>query len=356
MVRTRTETRGIPHNGACTMKALVRVPGGAGVELTEQPDPRPGPGEVVVAVHSCGICGSDVHAAEAGVMRPGSIPGHELSGTIAELGGHVRDWRIGQPVAVNPLGSCGECEWCSREMPIQCRGRPNLGLSAPGGFAEFIAVPAAQLVAWPEDVPLEHGSRAEPMAVAVRAVREAAPAAGDNALVYGVGPIGLHVIVALRAARAGCIVAVGRSSAGRRAAASGVGADVVVDSRETDVAEYLAGAGIQVHQAYECAGTPNALLACMRALRPGGAIVGVALGRELSEFDSHLFVARGMRMVSACAYGEADFRHASELVIAHGTEIESLISDRVPLDAAPEAFIRLRTPGDLVAVLVQPWR
>src|SRR5262245_27579300 len=127
------------------MRALVRVEGG-GVALSEQPDPSPGPEDVIVAVHSCGICGSDVH----GVMRAGGIPGHELSGTIAQLGSAVRDWRVGQAVAVNPLGGCGACEWCLRELLIGCSNRPNLGLNAPGGFAEYVSAHQSQLFALPD--------------------------------------------------------------------------------------------------------------------------------------------------------------------------------------------------------------
>jgi threonine dehydrogenase-like Zn-dependent dehydrogenase len=194
------------------------------------------------------------------------------------------------------------------------------------------------------------------MAVALRAIAEAAPAAGDNALVYGVGPIGLHLIVALRAAGAGTIVAVGRSSAGRRAAAAAVGADVVLDSRETEPAEYVRQAGLEIAHAYDCAGDPNVLLSSCRALRAGGTLVGVALGRTPSLLDTHLFVARSLRMVSACAYGNGDFGRALELVAAQPAAVERLISERIGLEAGPDAFIRLRTPGDLVAVLVQPWR
>src|SRR5262249_27762784 len=162
-----------------------RVQGG--VALDDQPDPTPGPEDVVVAVHSCGICGSDVHAAEANVLRTGGVPGHEFAGTIAELGRDVNGWRVGQAVAVNPLRGCGSCEWCQRERLIRCTGRPNLGLGAPGGFAEYVAVHRSQLFALPEGVPTEYGSRVEPLAVGVRAIAEAGSPAGCNAIVFGVG-------------------------------------------------------------------------------------------------------------------------------------------------------------------------
>src|SRR5439155_435204 len=82
--------------------------------------PEPAPDEVLVAVQACGICGSDVHAAEANTTRSGGIPGHEFSGTIARLGADVSGWREGQAVAVNPLGSCGTCEPCHHGIPIRC--------------------------------------------------------------------------------------------------------------------------------------------------------------------------------------------------------------------------------------------
>lgn len=336
------------------MRALVRVPGG--VQVEEQPDPRPGPQEVVVSVHSCGICGSDVHGAEANTFRAGGIPGHELSGTIAAVGTDVADWRVGQAVAVNPLGSCGQCEWCQRQMLIRCTGRPNLGLSAPGGFAEYVGAHQSQLFAWPEGLPLEYGSRVEPLAVGVRAIVEAGPPDGCTAIVLGVGPIGLHLIQALRASGAGTIIAVGRSSEGRRRAAAAVGADVVLDSRETDVAEYVAAQGIDVAQAYECSADPQALVQLCRAVRPAGTIVAVALGWTPAQFDTHLFVAKGQRMFGACAYGNADFARALDLIASGAVDVEPLISERVPLADGPDAFVRLRRPGNLVSVLVQPWR
>jgi threonine dehydrogenase-like Zn-dependent dehydrogenase len=334
------------------VKALIRVPGG--VEVAEEPDPAPGPEDVVVAVHSCGICGSDVHSAEANTGRSHGIPGHEFSGTIAEVGRDVRGWRVGQAVAVNPLGGCGHCEWCQREMLIRCTNRPNLGLGANGGFAEYVAVHHSQLFALPEGLPVEYGSRAEPLAVGLRAISEAGSPAGLNAIVFGVGPIGLLLVEGLRALGAGTIIAVGRSSAGRRVAAGRVGADVVLDSRETDVADYVAEHGIEVAQAYECSADPQALVVLNRAVRGAGAIAVVAIPREPVFVDAHLMVNRGQRMVGACAFGNRDYAKSLELIASGKVDMEPLISERVPLEKGPDAFIRLRHPGDLVSVLVQP--
>ena len=324
--------------------------------MCEAADPVPGAEDVVVAVHSCGICGSDVHAAEASTVRRGGIPGHEMCGTIAAIGAQVSGLAVGQAVAINPLGGCGNCEWCQRELLIRCTNRPNLGLNAAGGFAEYVCAHSSQVFPLPSGVALEYGSRVEPLAVAVRAVAEAGSPAGCNAIVFGVGPIGLNVIQVLRASGAGMIVAVGRSSSGRRAAAVVVGADEVLDSREIDVADYVASRGIPMSQAYECSADPTALDLLSRSLDVAGTIVGVGLGDVPAQLDMHRFVTRAQRLVSACAFGNRDFARALELITTGKANVEPLISERIPLSEAPDAFVRLRTPGKLVSVLVQPWR
>jgi (R,R)-butanediol dehydrogenase/meso-butanediol dehydrogenase/diacetyl reductase len=186
----------------------------------------------------------------------------------------------------------------------------------------------------------------------LRGIVEAQPAPGDNALVFGVGPIGLCVILGLRASGAGTIVAVGRSE-GRRAAAERLGADIVIDSRETDVAEYCQQKGIELHQAYECSGHPDAIQTCFHALRTGGTLVALALGRDAT-FNPHLFVTKNLRMVAGCAFGAAEYNRACELIGSGAVDVEPLISERVSLAGGVDAIQRLRTPGNLVSVLIQP--
>jgi threonine dehydrogenase-like Zn-dependent dehydrogenase len=335
------------------VRALVAVPDG--VEVAELPDPEPAPDEVVVAVHSCGICGSDVHNVEHGSARPGQVLGHEFAGTVAEAGREAGAWRVGQPVAVNPLGGCGTCPACRQRLPFLCQRVPNLGLTAPGGLAELVAVPRAQVHALPDGVDAELGAHAEPLAVALHAIELACPAPGDDALVFGVGPIGLKVVLALRAAGAGRVVAVGRSP-GRRAAAEAVGADVVLDARETDVAEYAAGAGLAFQQVYECSGAPDAVPTCVSVLAVGGTLVEVALPRAPTLLELRPFVSRNLHLVGSCAFSNENYRQAVDLLSSGALDVRPLVSERVSLSGAPDAFMRLRRPEHLVGVLVQPWR
>jgi threonine dehydrogenase-like Zn-dependent dehydrogenase len=335
------------------VRALIAA--GDGVEVGQVPDPAPGQGEVVVRVEACGICGSDVHAVEHGEVAAGRILGHEFAGQIAALGPGVTEWQPGQPVAVNPLGSCGDCLACGKGMPLLCGVVPNLGLSAPGGYAEYVAVPAAQLVALPADVPPEVGAHAEPLAVALQAVELAGAGPGEAALVYGVGTIGLNVIMALRLAGASQIVAAGRSG-GRRAAAAAAGASIVLDTRDTDVPAFLAEAGIRCGSAYECSGAASALDETLSVLAPGGTSVQLALTPGPSPVHARQLAARGLRVVGSCAFTAATYQRAVGYLTSGQVDGGGLISERVPLAAGPDALLRLRRPGDLVRVLVQPWR
>jgi len=335
------------------MKALVMQPGG--VEIVDRPDPHAEPDGAVVAVHSCGICGSDVHLVEAGVRYHGQVLGHEFSGTVVEVGRDVRDLSVGQVVAVNPLGGCGACAVCRRDLPFLCAAHPNLGLTAPGGFAELVSVRRAQLFALPEGVDAELGAHAEPLAVALHAIGLAGAAPGADALVFGVGPIGLKVIIGLRAAGAGRIVAVGRSP-GRRAAAAAVGADVVLDGRETDLGAYAAEERLTFPQIYECSAAPGALAQCVPLLAVGGTVVEVALPGAPETLDVRQFVSRNLHLVGSCAFGVAEYRRAVELLCSGAVDVTPLVSERVPLAGAPDALFRLRRPEQLVGVLVQPWR
>jgi threonine dehydrogenase-like Zn-dependent dehydrogenase len=324
------------------------------LELRDVPDPQPDPGTVVVKVHSAGICGSDVHGVESGMMPTGRTIGHELCGTVVDFGAGVDEWSVGTRVAVNPIGSCGHCEPCIADLPFMCRAVPNIGLSAPGGFAEYVSVPQGQIYALPDTLELELGCRAEPLAVALRAVALAEVRPGDTAVVYGVGSIGLHVIIALRALGAGTIVAIGRSEA-RRAAALTAGADVVLDGRSTSVTQYSESTGARFKHAFECSGALSAIEDVLPAMSLRASIIEVALTPQPSPISLKAFVHGEFRLIGSCAFSKSEYLHAVELLSSHGTEIGQLITDRIALEDAPSMIVSMRNPSTNVGVIVQPW-
>ena len=333
------------------MKALVT--NGSGLELTELPDPEPAHGQVLVAVDSCGICGSDVHAVESGRAAPGRILGHEFSGRVAGVGPGVSGWQVGQAVAVNPLGSCGHCEWCGKGLFILCRSTPNLGLSAPGAYAELVVADQQQL-------------HRGPGRCAARA-RLARRAAGGRAAGYRRGRPGGGRQRARVRRRADRAVRDPRTAGERgrhhrrrrplggppRGCPDGWRRRGYRQPLLTDVAEYCQQAGIELHQAYECSGHPAATQTCLEALRTGGTLVQLALGTDAT-FNPRLFVTKNLRMVAGCAFGDAEYARSLDLICSGKVNVDPLISQRVSLADGAKAIIRLRTPGDLVSVLIQP--
>jgi threonine dehydrogenase-like Zn-dependent dehydrogenase len=334
------------------MKAVVCVPGG--VEVASVKDPVPGPDEVVVAVEACGLCGSDVHAVERGITVAGQILGHEFAGRVVEVGASAGAGLLGAAVAVNPIGSCGSCRACTRGVPFGCPTVPNLGITAQGAYAQYVAAPARQLVRLPEGLPVEEGAHAEPLAVALRAVDLARVGPGDSVLVHGVGPVGLNAIIALRLAGVDRIVGVGRS-AGRRAAAAAVGAHVVLDSRETSLSEYAAATGARFTALLDCSGAPGTLAEAMDVLEPGGTYVEVALTAEVPPVPLIRLVGGGLTIVGSCAFDAPTYARAVDHIGAGRVPVASLVSERIGLDATPRALVRLRAPGDTVRTLSRPW-
>lgn len=333
------------------MRALIAV--GRTVEVTTWPDPVPRPGEVVVAVHSCGICGSDVHGIEQGRVAHGRVLGHELSGTVVALGDGVDSVRVDDAVAVDPLGACGHCDECARGLSLRCAAVPNIGLDAPGGFAEYLSVPATQLHPL-GPASFEQGARVEPLAVALHAAHLAGAGPGCRAVVFGVGSIGLSVVLALRSLGAAEIVAIGRSP-GRRRAAEAAGADVV-DSSVIDLDSYFTERAGHFDAAFECSGAEEAFSLLVRALASNGRFVALALTSQVTPLALRELVARNLHVIGSCAFAPHEFAEALSLIATGAVDPSPLVSAQLSLQEAPAAFHDLRHPRDHVAALVQPWR
>lgn len=334
------------------MKAVVCTAGGTAV--ADLPDPVPAADEVVVEVEACGLCGSDVHAVEQGQTYDGQVLGHEFGGRVVEVGAEVDRGLVGQAVAVNPIGGCGRCAACVRGLPFRC-SVPNVGITRPGAFAQYVAAPAAQVVPVPEDLPLERAADAEPLAVALAAVRLARVRPGDAALVYGVGPIGLNAIVALRLAGVERIVAAGRSP-GRRAAAALMGATDVIDTREVSVREHAEAEKLSYAAVLECSAAPDAVPDALGVLGPGGVCVEVALAPHAPAVPLFPLLSEGHTLVGSCAFDAPDYRAAVDHLVTGRAPTHELVSEQVDLPSTPDALHRLRTPGELVRILTRPQR
>ncbi|SFF39297.1 Threonine dehydrogenase [Actinacidiphila alni] len=179
------------------MRALL-ITGPGRTELAEVPEPVPAAGEVLLAVEATGLCGTDLHLVHDGGPESAGplIPGHEVVGTLLELGSGVDDLRPGQRVCVDPLLACGSCRLCRAGRRNLCTRRSAVGITRPGGMAERLAVPAA--ACWPTTLPPERAVLAEPLACALHGVDRAGVRTGP-ALVLGAGAMGRLVAAALTA-------------------------------------------------------------------------------------------------------------------------------------------------------------
>lgn len=335
-----------------TMRAMVTLAPDR-VAVQEVPRPVPTSGSVLVRVIACGMCGSDVHRVQNGLATTGEIMGHEFAGVIEEVGEGVTGWTAGTPVAVNPIGRCGECQTCRAGLSLSCVEIPNLGLTAPGAYAEFVVAPVDQLVELPPDMDMDLASRAETLAVALEGIERSGLAPGQDALVFGVGPIGLAVIAGLRLRGAGRVIAVGRSQ-GRRAAAEEIGADVVLDGREVDLIEYCKENDLLFPAIFDCAGPTDALWTLQQVVAPNGTCVLLALTDEPAPVNVRLAIRKGLHIVGSSAYTREIFRSAVDHLAAGRVPGHILISETISLDEAPEAMVRMRTPGDTVGLVVHP--
>jgi L-idonate 5-dehydrogenase len=309
------------------MKAVVCVPGGT--EVAEVKDPSPADDQVVVAVEACGLCGSDVHAIALGLTWAGQILGHEFGGRVVEVGSSVSGRRIGQTVAVNPLGSCGSCRACARRVPFHCAAVPNVGITAPGAYAQYVAVPERQLVRLPDDLPVEMGAHAEPLAVALHAVHRAGDLRGRDVVVNGAGPIGSLVVAAARYRGAATVVAADIADSSL-AVARALGAD---ETRNLAAGDTLPE---DAELVFEASGAPAALGGVLRATARGGTVVqvgnlpGTAVPAVLGDL-----VTREISWIGAYRFVE-EISDALQ-AMCDGLDVSPLITHRFDLDRAAEA-------------------
>src|SRR5213594_4227897 len=183
------------------------------LEIADLPNPTPGPGEILVKVAACGICGSDVHGYDGSSGRriPPIVMGHEAAGIVAAAGSEVRKVFEGDRVTFDSTVFCGVCPYCLRGEINLCDNRRVLGVSCGdyrrhGAFAEFVAVPARICYKLPDNLSFELAAAIEPVSIAMHGVHRAQPLIGESCVVVGAGMIGLLVVQVLRVAGAGKII------------------------------------------------------------------------------------------------------------------------------------------------------
>jgi (R,R)-butanediol dehydrogenase/meso-butanediol dehydrogenase/diacetyl reductase len=268
------------------MRTAVYKAKGQPLVLEDIPIPRPGPGQVLVKVKACGICGSDVHAVNADWTPVNIVMGHEFSGVVAAIGEGVKGCRVGDRVLPLPQVSCGRCTACLSGNTFECTLWEPIDYNPKynGGYAEYVVVGELDAVALPDNIDFVAAASLQPMAVGLNAVRRAGLTIDDQVLIIGGGPIGLGIAQWARSFGIAHVV-LSEILGNRREVALQMGATAVIDpTQDKDVSaafEHLTGK--QPTTIFEAVGIPGMIQRCVEMADPGTKIIVVGMCQETDQ-------------------------------------------------------------------------
>jgi L-idonate 5-dehydrogenase len=329
------------------MKTRVcRLYGQNDLRIEVEDAPAPGAGQVLLAIASGGICGSDMHYhSEGGIgtirVREPIILGHEASGRVLSVGPGVRGLAEGDGVAINPSRPCGGCTYCVEGLPVHCLKMRFNGSAIrlphqQGLFRDRIVVDAAQCIPVPAGSDLNAVACAEPLAVCLHAAKIAGPMDGKRVLVTGAGPIGiLCAAIAARAGAAEIVVTDLEDAVLEVALQMGATRTINVARSPDDMARYSQEKGY-FHLAFECSAAAPAISSAIAALRPLGVLVQVGV-TGATPIPVNMLVAKEIRMQGTHRFNE-EFAEAVAAIISGRIDPRPIITGRYPLEDAAHAF------------------
>jgi (R,R)-butanediol dehydrogenase/meso-butanediol dehydrogenase/diacetyl reductase len=338
------------------MKSAVFHAAGEPLVIERRPDPDPGPGEVVMKVHSCGICGSDLHMtqghAPAFDYPSGTIPGHEYAGEVVAVGADVTGVRIGDRISALPFTGCGHCPACQKGNPSHCPEFRGLG----SGFSEYVAVSERTSIKLPPSLSYDDGALLEPLAVGLHGAAMAGIRPGSTVLVMGAGPIGLAATFFARKLGAGRIVVLANSTR-REDLALQMGADAFIVQSEAQPLETAlrAAFGALPDVVLECAGQPGCIGQAIQAVRKSGTVVVLGFCTSSDSFVPATAVWKEINLRFSNTYTVDDFRYVAQVLARGSLEPRAMITRHISLDDVPSVFEELRTPSGHCKVMIHPW-
>ncbi|HEX4037855.1 MAG TPA: galactitol-1-phosphate 5-dehydrogenase [Acidobacteriaceae bacterium] len=348
------------------MKALLLREYGL-LQLTDLPTPAPGPGELLIQVAACGICGSDVHGFDGSSGRriPPIVMGHEAAGIVAAAGDGVAAFQPGDRVTFDSTVSCGACPCCQRGEINLCDRREVLGVSCgeyrrAGAFAEFVTVPDRIAYKLPANLSFAEAAMLEPTAVALHAVRVSEIRDGATALVLGAGMIGLLTLQAARAA--GCSrVFIADIDPTRLQLAASLGASETIqlsnDLSGPDLAAAIlsrTGPGPGLDLALEAVGREETIQAAIHSVRKGGTVTLIGNITPQVAIPLQIVVSRQLRLQGTAA-SAGEYPQAIDLISRGIIQVKPLITAVAPLEEGPRWFDRLYAhEPNLMKIVLSP--
>jgi L-iditol 2-dehydrogenase len=313
-------------------------------EFIDRPCPEPGPGEVRVRVEAVGVCGSDLHYFSEGSIGDTRcvypmVLGHEPAGVIDKLGAGVSGWAPGDRAIFEPALYCYHCEFCLTGRHNICANIRFLSMPEdPGFLREYVNLPLTNLLPLPPGLSMAEGALAEPLAVVLHSLQFASLRAGETAVVFGAGPIGLLTVAALRLSGASRIWAV-EPVPTRRSLALTVGADAALDPSESAAGSILRETGRRgVDVAFDCASKDDTLNECLHATRNGGRVILTGIpSAEQVPIDFHV-----MRRKELALFNVRRSNHetgaAIDMLAREAARFRPMLTHTLPLEGVQQAF------------------
>lgn len=334
------------------------------MELVNIEKPKAGPGQVLVKVVYCGICGTDIHAYQTkGIFQGELIPGHESVGIVEEVGEGVSCVKAGDRVAVGPPGDCGNCYSCNTGHPNTCvHAFPDtlgIGPGTQGAYAEYVLsrYPQNELFLIPEGMPMEQAVLFDLIGVGFHAVRRSELRLGDIAVVFGCGSVGLSVIQSAKLSGARRVIAFDMKAACLKRALA-AGADAAYEPTEENIhmvkdtyLSHQAGA----HVCFEAAGNVNALYGCIELCMPNGQIMSIGSDSNPAQIRTAALGPMEYDLKFSFTYTKEEIHQLFEMICSGKFSTEVYTTYKAPLEKAEQMIIdQIQGKIDVARVLLAP--
>jgi len=336
------------------------------IRIEDRPIPKAGPGQMVVKIDYCGVCGTDIEAYKYEIVKPVIVLGHENVATVYEIGEGVEGFAVGDKVLCGPPSYCKEqCSACKSGRPNICaHGFPRTnGIGGPdGGYAENMLIddPAhTMIIPIPDGVDPKDAVLFDVCCVALHSLRKSKFKFGDTVAISGTGPIGLAAIQFAKAAGARTVLVIGRTEA-KREICMRYGADAYIPSKEVDdlgaaVREALGnpdGADVTL----ECAGNQESLMNCVMSVAKAGSevqLVGI-IGEPLSQLNLAPVIPREIELICSFTYTPEEIEMYLEMLAKKKIEFPGMVTDIIALDECVEKGVDRKDRTGQIKILIDP--
>ncbi len=324
------------------------------IRIIDVPKPTPDEKELVVKVKYAGICGSDLEFYKTGLWPAKGILGHEIMGTIAELGSQVEKWKIGDRVTIDSSLNCGKCYYCKRNLTNLCDNAEAIGLGRDGGFAEYIKLPLQCLIKLPDHIPDHYGTVFDQIGTGLLALRKIGFTVGSTAVILGMGTLGLFLLQLLKVSGVKRVVVIEKCPY-RLNVAKQFLPDLALSRVSLPKIKKVVGR-IGAEYVFECSGVPTLVNAALDIACKNGNVVQVGLWDKPLEINLLRYVMNQIRIQGVIGCVHDDLLHAIDLVGRKLINPEPIITRIIPLDKiVEEGFENAIDPNTKnIKILVNP--